>query len=66
MRFGHLLGLNFLNRLDEVLLFSRLGREQMTGIVEIQLQGLHDLLADRRIQLEIDQKAKEMARRSGL
>lgn len=49
----------FLNRLDEVLLFSRLGREQMTGIVDIQLKGLHNLLADRRIQLSVDEKAKK-------
>ena len=49
----------FLNRLDEILLFSRLGREQMTGIVEIQLEGLHKLLADRRIKLEVDEKAKK-------
>ena len=49
----------FLNRLDEILLFSRLGREQMTGIVDIQLKGLHKLLADRRITLEVDEKAKK-------
>jgi ATP-dependent Clp protease ATP-binding subunit ClpB len=49
----------FLNRLDEILLFSRLGRDQMTGIVEIQLKGLHRLLADRRIVLEVDEKAKK-------
>ncbi len=49
----------FLNRLDEILLFSRLGREQMTGIVEIQLMGLHKLLADRRITIDIDEKAKK-------
>lgn len=49
----------FLNRLDEILLFSRLGREQMTGIVDIQLKNLHKLLAERRIKLEIDEKAKK-------
>ncbi|MEM8833784.1 MAG: AAA family ATPase, partial [Pseudomonadota bacterium] len=49
----------FLNRLDEILLFSRLGREEMTGIVDIQLKGLHKLLADRRITIEVDQKAKK-------
>jgi len=49
----------FLNRLDEILLFSRLGRDQMTGIVEIQLKGLHRLLDDRRITLDIDEKAKK-------
>ena len=49
----------FLNRLDEILLFSRLGREQMTGIVDIQLEYLHDLLEDRHIELSVDEKAKK-------
>jgi ATP-dependent Clp protease ATP-binding subunit ClpB len=40
----------FLNRLDEILLFKRLGRAQMTGIVTIQLDYLHDLLARARHQ----------------
>ncbi len=49
----------FLNRLDEILLFSRLGREQMTGIVDIQLKNLYKMLEDRRITLKIDEKAKK-------
>lgn len=49
----------FLNRLDETLLFSRLGREVMTGIVDIQLGYLHDLLAERRVTLQVDEKAKK-------
>jgi ATP-dependent Clp protease ATP-binding subunit ClpB len=49
----------FLNRLDEILLFSRLEREQMTGIVDIQLEYLHDLLEDRHIELSVDEKAKK-------
>ncbi len=49
----------FLNRLDEILLFARLGREQMTGIVDIQLGYLHKLLAGRRITLDIDDKARK-------
>ncbi len=49
----------FLNRLDEILLFSRLGKEQMMDIIDIQLGYLHELLADRRIKLEIDDKAKK-------
>src|SRR4249920_1309594 len=44
----------FLNRLDEVLLFRRLSRDDMTGIVEIQLERLKKLLVDRKIALEID------------
>jgi ATP-dependent Clp protease ATP-binding subunit ClpB len=44
----------FLNRLDEVLLFRRLSRDDMKGIVVIQLERLKTLLADRKITLEID------------
>ncbi|RGP35026.1 AAA family ATPase, partial [Pseudotabrizicola alkalilacus] len=38
----------FLNRIDEIILFKRLGREQMDSIVGIQLQRFEKLLADRR------------------
>ena len=48
----------FLNRLDEILLFRRLSREDMTGIVEIQLRRLQQLLAERKITLEVDDAAK--------
>ena len=47
----------FLNRLDEILLFSRLSRANMTDIVEIQLNRLRKLLSDRKIDLEVDSKA---------
>ena len=49
----------FLNRLDEVLLFRRLGRAQMAGIVRIQLEYLRKLLADKDIKLNVDEKAIE-------
>ncbi len=48
----------FLNRLDEILLFRRLGRAQMAGIVEIQLGNLRKLLEPRRIKLAIEDPAK--------
>jgi ATP-dependent Clp protease ATP-binding subunit ClpB len=48
----------FLNRLDEILLFRRLSREDMTGIVEIQLRRLQALLAERKITLDVDDAAK--------
>ena len=48
----------FLNRLDEVVLFHRLFRMQMDIIVDIQLERLLQLLADRKITLELDDKAK--------
>jgi ATP-dependent Clp protease ATP-binding subunit ClpB len=48
----------FLNRLDDILLFKRLDRKQMTGIVDIQLGKLRKMLADRRITLDLDDKAR--------
>jgi len=47
----------FLNRLDEILLFNRLSRAHMTDIVEVQMQKLLKLLADRKIELKFDGKA---------
>jgi ATP-dependent Clp protease ATP-binding subunit ClpB len=47
----------FLNRLDEVLMFHRLSRSHMGGIVDIQLKRLRKLLEDRDIALELDEAA---------
>ncbi len=49
----------FLNRIDEIILFGRLKREQMTAIVEIQLRRLQKLLDERKITLDLDQKARQ-------
>ena len=49
----------FLNRVDEIILFHRLKRDQMTAIVDIQMQRLAKLLADRKLTVELDDKAKE-------
>jgi len=49
----------FLNRIDEIILFHRLQRDQMTRIVDIQMQRLEKLLTDRKIVVELDGKAKE-------
>ncbi len=48
----------FLNRMDEILLFRRLGRAQMAGIVDIQLEYLRKLLQAREIRLVMDNAAK--------
>ncbi|KPN61686.1 ATP-dependent Clp protease ATP-binding subunit ClpB [Aliiroseovarius crassostreae] len=48
----------FLNRLDETIIFDRLGRADMDGIVEIQLARLGKRLARRNISLDLDQGAK--------
>jgi ATP-dependent Clp protease ATP-binding subunit ClpB len=47
----------FLNRVDEIILFHRLRRQDMGRIVAIQLGRLEKLLADRKITLELDQEA---------
>ncbi|QFS97687.1 Chaperone protein ClpB [Labrenzia sp. THAF191b] len=47
----------FLNRLDEIVLFHRLQRAQMADIVKIQLERLRALLSDRKITLKLDDGA---------
>jgi ATP-dependent Clp protease ATP-binding subunit ClpB len=49
----------FLNRVDEIILFHRLRREDMTEIVDIQLRRLNRLLEDRKIGLSLDAKARQ-------
>ncbi|HEX2751637.1 MAG TPA: AAA family ATPase, partial [Alphaproteobacteria bacterium] len=48
----------FLNRIDDILLFRRLSRAVMTDIVEIQVMGLQKMLADHQIVMALDDKAK--------
>jgi len=55
----------FLNRLDEVVLFRRLAREDMAYIVDIQLERLRRLLEDRKLRLELDDKAREWLAEAG-
>jgi ATP-dependent Clp protease ATP-binding subunit ClpB len=49
----------FLNRIDEIILFHRLKREHMGRIVDIQLKRLQQLLDERKIKLSLDAKARE-------
>jgi ATP-dependent Clp protease ATP-binding subunit ClpB len=49
----------FLNRVDEIILFHRLKREHMGRIVDIQMQRLGKLLEERKIVLTLDAKARE-------
>ena len=55
----------FLNRLDEVILFHRLGANHMAPIVEIQVQRVQKLLKDRKITLALSEKAKAWLGRVG-
>jgi ATP-dependent Clp protease ATP-binding subunit ClpB len=54
-----------LNRIDEIVIFRPLGLEQITSIVEIQLRGLRARLAERKISLELTDRAKELLAREG-
>ncbi|MGL4557866.1 MAG: AAA family ATPase, partial [Afipia sp.] len=49
----------FLNRIDEIILFHRLQRSEMGRIVDIQMRRLLKLLADRKITLTLDDKARD-------
>jgi ATP-dependent Clp protease ATP-binding subunit ClpB len=49
----------FLNRLDETVIFDRLSRDNMTGIVEVQLARLRKRLAARKITLDLNEDAKK-------
>jgi ATP-dependent Clp protease ATP-binding subunit ClpB len=49
----------FLNRVDEIILFHRLKRDQMSRIVDIQLRRLSRLLEDRKITITLDPAARE-------
>ncbi len=55
----------FLNRLDEMLVFHRLQRDQMADIVKIQLGRLEKLLADRQITLELSEEAVQWLAAAG-
>jgi ATP-dependent Clp protease ATP-binding subunit ClpC len=55
----------FLNRIDEVLLFHRLNRENLAEIVDIQLSELHDMLAERGITLNLDDDARRWLAEQG-
>jgi ATP-dependent Clp protease ATP-binding subunit ClpB len=50
----------FLNRVDDIVVFSPLGKEQLVKIVELRLEDLWRLLADRKISIELTDAAKEL------
>jgi ATP-dependent Clp protease ATP-binding subunit ClpB len=55
----------FLNRIDEIVVFEPLSREQIGEIVELQLERLRERLAERRIDLELTDAAKEALAEAG-
>ncbi len=50
----------FINRLDETIIFSRLGKEQILKIVDIQLERLAKRLRERKLGLKVDKAAREL------
>src|SRR5438445_1418399 len=50
----------FLNRVDDIIIFSPLGKEQLVKIVELRLEDVRRLLAERKISLELTDAAKEL------
>jgi ATP-dependent Clp protease ATP-binding subunit ClpB len=55
----------FLNRIDETVVFKSLGREQLEAIVEIQLKDLRRRMAERKLQLEVTAGAKTLLAERG-
>ena len=55
----------FLNRIDEILIFNRLHADQMNAIVEMQLKQLQKRLADKRIELVLSEPAKRFLVKEG-
>jgi ATP-dependent Clp protease ATP-binding subunit ClpB len=50
----------FLNRVDDIIVFTPLGKEQLVKIVDLRLEDLRRLLADRKISIELTEAAKEL------
>jgi ATP-dependent Clp protease ATP-binding subunit ClpB len=50
----------FLNRVDDIIVFRPLGKEQLVKIIELRLEDLRGLLAERKISLELTDTAKEL------
>ena len=55
----------FLNRIDDIVIFHQLSREQVAKIIDVQLERLRAMLADRNVTLELDNSAKELLMREG-
>ncbi|MCA9522358.1 MAG: ATP-dependent chaperone ClpB, partial [Myxococcales bacterium] len=55
----------FLNRVDEIVIFDSLTEEELEGIVDIQLRRLHKLLAEKRMSLTLTESAKRFLAREG-
>jgi ATP-dependent Clp protease ATP-binding subunit ClpB len=50
----------FLNRVDDIIVFTPLGKEQLVKIIDLRLEDLRRLLAERKISIELTEAAKEL------
>ena len=55
----------FLNRIDDIIIFNALGRAEISRIVDIQLMRLQKLLADKKVSLELTAQARELLFKEG-
>lgn len=55
----------FLNRIDEIILFRRLGAEELQGIIDIQLKNLEKRLAEKKLTLELTKNARNYLAKEG-
>jgi len=55
----------FLNRIDDIVIFHQLSREQVAKIIDVQLERLRAMLAERNVTLELDDSAKQLLMREG-
>src|SRR5262245_23451707 len=55
----------FLNRIDDIVIFHRLSREQITRIIDVQLERLRSMLHERSISIVLEESAKELLSREG-
>jgi len=55
----------FLNRVDDTIIFHRLGMEEIEKIVDIQIEGLAKILASRKLSVEVSGKARQLLAKEG-
>ena len=55
----------FINRIDEIVIFNPLGKAEIEKIINLQLESLRRLLADRKVELKLTDKARELLFRQG-
>ena len=55
----------FINRIDEIVIFNALGKEEISKIIDLQLANLGHLLAERKVRIDLTDKARELLFREG-